>query len=139
MSPAGRDGHFFHRAQARGSEREDARAAGSEPLGVVVDAVERDVDGAAGQPVDVAVARGRRGRAGRAAAFCCAPGISSAKTSTLRLPTGSFSICWLLTVVEIVVDEVSITVRAPSTLHGFLHAGNLDLDGELRGARRLDA
>ena len=45
-------------------------------------------------------------------AFCCAPGISSAKTSTLLPPIGSFSICALPTVVEIVVDDVSITVRA---------------------------
>src|SRR5439155_8045640 len=65
--PRGRDGDFFHRAEARRREREDARAAGSESLRVVVHAVERDVDGAAGQSVDVAVARRGRRRARRAA------------------------------------------------------------------------
>ena len=49
------------------------------------------------------------------AAFCCAPGMSKANASTLRFPTGSFSICWLVTVVEMVVDEVSITVARPAT------------------------
>ena len=64
--PGGRHRHFLHRAETRRREREDAGAARPEPLGVVVDAVERDVDGAAGKPVDVAVAGGRRRRARRA-------------------------------------------------------------------------
>ena len=72
-------------------------------------------------------------------AFCCAPGISSAKTSTLLPPIGSFSICALPTVVEIVVDVVSITVRPSFDRHGFGRRPRpRRWIGTVVGARRLD-
>ena len=137
--PGRRHRHFFHRAEARRREREDARAARAEPLGVVVDAVERDVDGAAGQPVDVAVARRRRRRAGRAGGILLRAGNEQREHQHAAVAHRQLlDLLRCSTVVEIVVDVVSMTVARPSTVTASVTPATSACDGHVGRARRLD-
>ena len=126
--PRRRDGDFLDRAEPDGREHEHARAAAPEARGVVVDAVERDVDRAARQPVEVTVAASRALRRARHHQR----EIEDVAAAQRQLRN--------LLVRHGVRDRgrLGLDHRGPSfDVDLFGHAGHLELDDDLRVSRGL--